>query len=176
MSCLTISYRRAEMIGFWIIAVLLLSLAVALTTWLVGVDRPVAWAAGACAAALLPRVVSDRWFATGVRVWNGIVRRTAAVLRVYVVAVCYYTLFTALGLKASGRRAQHPRTGSWWLARETHSLRVRPHTAEDRGLAASAGRLGNAWMLWLAPVVFLLEVLGDDHVRTAPPASTYTLY
>jgi hypothetical protein len=174
MSSLSVSYRRAEMIGFWFVALALLALAAGAGSWLAGADRPHVWAAGACVAALLPGIVSAPWFETGVRAWNAVVRHSVKLLRGYVVAVCYYTLFLALGWSES-RRGARPRPGSRWLPRERPEL-VSTTTAADGGLFATARRPGNAWMVWLAPVVFLLDVLGDDRVRSVPPGSTYTLY
>lgn len=179
---LTIAFRRAEVAGFWLVTTGLVSLSIGLMAFVRGAPAPAAWATAAAIGLVLPGLVWRPWFETGVWFWNGSMRRVAAALRTYVLAVSYYTLFTAIACGGSSfdpgkrrparstwherdRLASHQDDRVWWpFARRTH------------GLAAFARTAGNTWAVTLFPLVFLLTLLRDDEQEDAVPGSTYTLY
>jgi hypothetical protein len=181
---LTISFRRAEVVGFWILGPAVLSLSIGLAAVGVGAQAPWAWAAGVAAALILPGVAWRPWFEAGVWAWNGSVRRAAAVLRMCLLAVCYYILFVAVGRSVSSLDpAWHDRGSSGWLLRGRNA----PHggdaitsladsRAGDRLLRSFVRTPGNRWAITLLPLMFFLRLLRDEQQENVVPSSTYTLY
>lgn len=175
---LTIAFRRAEMTAFWILATALLSVAFGLASAGLGMHAPWAWAAVGLSL-LLPGLFWSRWFEVGIRGWNKGVRVSSAVLRAYVLRVCYYLLFTALSAAGS---SLHLALGSGevsrWIprARGEFSFSQVSSTARDDWSDGLAKGWSNAWMVCLLPVLWLLRLLRDEGLESAPPSSTYTLY
>jgi hypothetical protein len=181
---LTVSYRRAEVAGFWILGIVVVWLSIGVTAAAAGVRAPWTWGTTAALVLVLPGLVWHPWFETGVWLWNGSVARIARGLRMCVLAAGYYILVAAVGRSASSRNPaisqSHP---SGWFVRtpgvprpdHTHLLPPgRP--GSDQGLEAFARIPGNGWAVTLAPILFLLTLLRDDQQENAVPGSTYTLY
>jgi hypothetical protein len=181
---LTVSYRRAEVAGFWILGTVVVWLSIGLAAAAVGAPAPWAWGTAAALALVLPGLVWHPWFETGVWAWNGSVRRLAGVLRTCVLAAGYFILFAAVGRAASSRDQARPRPdSSGWLARtpglflaDRVGSRAPENPGSDQGLSAFARQPGNRWAVTLIPIVFLLTLLRDDEQQGAVQGSTYTLY
>jgi hypothetical protein len=181
---LTISFRRAEVVGFWILGLAVLSLSIGLAAAGVGAQVPWAWGVGAAAALILPGVVWRPWFEAGVWVWNGSVHRAAAALRTCLLVVCYYILFLAVGRSISSLDpAGHERGSSGWLVRNRNAPHwgdaipsVTDSRAGDRLLGSFVRIPGNRWAITLFPFVFFLRLLRDEQQENVVPSSTYTLY
>ena len=181
---LTVSYRRAEVAGFWILGTALVWLSIGLTAAAVGSPAPWAWATAAAVVLVLPGLVWHPWFETGVWAWNGAVRRIAAGLRKCVLAAGYYILLASVSRSGSSKRQGHdqPVSSGWRVcapgSRRSGGARTQaPETpATDQGLDAFVQVPGNRWAIALLPIVFLLALLRDDQQQNAPPGSTYTLY
>jgi hypothetical protein len=180
---LTISFRRAEMTGFWILTAAIISLVLGLSAAAFGAPMPLVWgAAGLCS--LLPGLVWPQWFELGVRAWNKGVRLTAAVLRGYVLRVGYCLLFGAVSRTGSSLEIALGTPGlSRWIPRSRSDRAFDdrgPLAAADEwwghGLLTFARRPGRGWVVCLLPVVLLLIVLGDEGQESGPPSGTYTLY
>lgn len=182
MPSLRLSYRRADVSGFWILGSALLSVLLGTAASASGADAPWAWAATGAAGVLLPGAFWRPWFQTGIWVWNGVMRRSGGWLRRYVSAVCYYTVFAAIGRSGSALDLLPPQPrSSRWTPRPDSRSGHEPRTDSGgvqwyRGLLACARNPGNAWMVFLLPSVFLLVLFRDEFLESAPPASTYTLY
>jgi hypothetical protein len=180
MTALTLSYRRADVAGFWILGTVVAWVSIGLTAAAVGARAPWAWGTTAATALVLPRLVWRPWFETGVWAWNGCVRRVAGGLRMCVLAAAYYILFAAVG------RSQlvfgQPEASGWRLRtsialRKDHvRSRASARPEQDHGLYAFAKAPRNGWAVTLLPIVWLLTLLRDDEQQNALPGSTYTLY
>jgi hypothetical protein len=181
---LTISFRRAEVVGFWILGPAVLSLSIGLAAAGVGAQAPWAWGVGAAVALILPGVAWRPWFEAGVWAWNGCVRRAAAVLSKCLLAVCYYILFVAVGRSISSLdSAGHECGSSGWLLRSRNASHwgdaipsLADSRAGDRLLGSFVQMPGNRWAITLLPLVFFLDLLRDEHQENVVPSSTYTLY
>jgi len=176
-----LSYRRAEIAGFW--TVVSTAIAIVATLGATSLSLPEPWAWGTLTAALVvaPGLRRDGWFEAGIWVWNGSTRRVAAVLRQYVAWVAYYVLFVAVARAGSSLDlAASEARRSGWTARRPHETDFQTawggsQPAWDRS-AAAVDRQKSGWTLALIPVLLLLALLGDEQQDTAPPTSTYTLY
>jgi hypothetical protein len=167
---LSISYRRADVAGFWTVAAGFAALSAGLVAIAADVPFPSRWAGAAALVLLLPGVVWRPWYSTGVRAWNSGVRRTSTGLRAYVLGITYWSLLVVVG-RAGSRLDLDPlpaAAGGW--------TPVVPAPPSAHGLIAAARRPGNSWMLALAPAAFLLRVLASETADHAPASSTYTLY
>jgi hypothetical protein len=155
---LTVAFRRAEMKAFWILTTAMLSVALGLASAALGVRAPWAWGAvGLCLP--LPGLVWPQWFEIGIRAWNKGVRVSAALLRTYVLKVCYYLLFGAASRTGSSLDLVLGKDEvSRWIPRARHDPTP------------------GAWTVCLRPVLLLLLLLRDEAQESAPPTSTYTLY
>jgi hypothetical protein len=178
---LAISFRRAEVRAFWMLA----TAALAATLWgaatMLGARMPWMWAAAAVALPLA-RLVYAEWFELGIRAWNKGTRLIAVALQRYVLKVSYHVLFAVVGRHCSSfDRASADRLMSCWIARVDEG--PQPHRGAPsmprqsaHGFFAAAQHRGSAWMIFIAPVVLLLRMLAHGQQDTAPSSSTYTLY
>lgn len=180
---LRLSYRRADVAGFWILSTTALALSLVSMAAALGSQTPWAWGAAGGAVLLLPRLVWPPWFDTGIRAWNGLARRSTAALRTYVLKVCYHTLFAAVGRSGSALELLLPQaSASRWIRRDRSvsspdaALRDQDGTQWYHGLLACARTTGNRWVVCLLPLVLLLILLRDEQQESVPPGSTYTLY
>jgi hypothetical protein len=178
MPSLRLSYRRAEVVPFWILATFVLSLALGFVCFLFGSASPWAWAAAGGAGLLLPGLFWAPWWQSGIWFWNGVLRRSAIVLRLYVLAVCYHTVVVAVSRLSPRIDLLMPHAGATgWRRREERDVQPVPDLSEwYDGLYACARNPRNAWVLCLLPPLFLLILLREEHFESAPPGSTYTLY
>jgi hypothetical protein len=168
-----VSYRRAEVAGFWIASTVVVWLAIGLTAAALGARAPWTWGTAAAVAVVLPGLVWRPWFETGVWAWNGAVRRLAGGLRMCVLAAAYYILVAAVSRSASSRQpARFPLDSSGWR-RRTEST---PRCDDLRSLRDFIRAPGNRWAVTLVPIVFLLTLLRDEEQNGVLPGSTYTLY
>jgi hypothetical protein len=148
-----LSYRRAEVTAFWIVAVAIGIATAALIAR--ALDVSPLWAASG-AVILAAGAVSRYGFDVGIVAWNELVTRTLPPLRAYVVRVCYYVMFGVIRFGGSSL-GHEPIQTSRWVSRSE-----RP----------SPGR----WLVCLQPVLLLLTVLADQRPQSGPPSGTYTLY
>jgi hypothetical protein len=146
------------MTAFWILTSVLLSLGLGLAAAALGARAPWAWGIGGLCLPL-PGFVWPQWFEIGIRAWNKGVRVCAAVLRTYVLNVCYYVLFGAVS-----------RAGS-----SLNVVRLNPEMSGWIPRAQNDPAPG-VWSAGLWPVLLLLRVLNDEAQDSAPPSGTYTLY
>jgi hypothetical protein len=177
VSPLTISYRRAEVIAFWVVGT-----AVA---WLFGLVAATAmelrpswlWGVATAVTAIAPGAFWSPWFETGIWLWNGTVRRFATLLKSYTLAVSYYTLFAAVGASRSTRAGGAGSSG--WMQRD-HALTTSnsgPRGEEwARAIGLFARAPGRTWAVTLLPLVALLRMLGHDEQAARVSGSSYTLY
>jgi hypothetical protein len=171
-------HRRAEMKAFWILTTGVLSLALGLT--LAAAGLPALWGA-AGVLVLAPGVAWPRWFQIGISAWNRGTSVIATALRAYVLKVCYYVLFGAMGQAGSSLDLvlEDPRISRWIPRAKGDGAidgGVSTHGWPGDGLRASARFPGKIWMLCLVPVLSLLVLLRDEHQDSVPPGATYTLY
>jgi hypothetical protein len=178
---LEISFLRAEVKAFWILATIVVAVVLWATSAALGARMPWMWA-GAALFLPLPRVVYAEWFELGVRAWNKCTRLVVIALQAFVLKVCYYLLFAAVGSVGSSLdRAQAGGDVSGWIARRNlaagENRRTRSTLRQSaHGLFAAVQRPGSVWMIFLVPVVLLLRMLAHGQQDTAPSSSTYTLY
>ena len=184
MTALSLSYRRAEVRAFWILATTVLLLVSAAVALVLGARVPWLWGASVPLMAMLPGLFWPRWFEAAVTFWNKVVRRVSRIVRAYVLTVCYYTVFAALGWNESSAAPTLPLSGqTWWTPRAAGVIRPEgvSHSLKQTirwydGVVESARPRGNAWVLLLLPLIFLLIVLRDEEYAEALSSSTYTLY
>jgi hypothetical protein len=179
MPSVRLSYRRAEVVPFWILGTVVASLSLGLVSAFFGSATPSAWAAAGGAGLLLPGLFWTPWWQNGIWVWNGVLRRSAIALRRYVLAVCYYTVFAAVSRVSPRLDLVPPQTGAsgWRGSRHERAVQPVPDLVEwYHGLHACAKNPGNAWIWCLLPPLFLLILLREEHLESVPPGSTYTLY
>ena len=170
----TISYRRADILAFWVLATVAIATIVGFAAALA--EQSWAWGIAAACALLIPGVFWRPWFEGGITIWNTVARAVASAIRTYAMAVAYYVLFAAVGRAGSSLDiGSHPGGASkWWPVID----------AQDDGMAAAnRQRLmswmqmrANVWAISLTPVLVLLRVLKIEQQDSAPPSSTYTLY
>jgi hypothetical protein len=155
---LTLSFRRAEVTGFWIVAVAAAIATAALIAR--ALDASMLWATSGVLI-LAPRVVSRYWFAFGIVAWNRLVSSSLPPLRSYVLKVCYYVMFGVM--RFAGSSLEQP-------------FAYREAPAASRWLRRGENLRPGRWTVWLQPVLVLLTVLGDQRPQSGPPSGTYTLY
>jgi hypothetical protein len=179
---LTIAFRRAETAAFWIMTTALLAVALAVSAIAVGARAWWLWGAAGLLV-VLPGLVWPKWFEMGIRGWNKGVKLVMAVLRAYVLRVCYYGQFGALSLTGSSLDLERSADVSRWVPRP----RVVPAFSEagprtesggwrEHGLLRIARTPTKTWMISLLPALLLLRLLRDEGQESALPSSTYTLY
>ncbi len=179
---MAIGLRRAEVAAFWIVFTTAVMTAIGLLVWLAGLNRPAVWALAGLLI-LLPGLFRSDWFELGIKGWNKGVGIIAALLRGYVLRVCYFLFLAVTSSSGSALRLGPGVLGaSGWVPR---SLRDLPMDVSTLGasrlelrtqLSGAAGKWANAWMLLLKPFVVLLRLLRAEARDSAPPSSTYTLY
>jgi hypothetical protein len=159
---LSISFRRAEMIAFWILVVATLWLMIGLASAAGGIERP--WLRGVVALGIvMPGLIWSPWFEWGVRGWNKSARLTTAALRSYALRVGYYVLIAAVGrVNATSVRGANGASG--WVDRRRRNVDEPLHGA-FRG-----------WRAALFPVVGLLMLVEDERQESSPSHTSYTLY
>jgi hypothetical protein len=177
---LAISFRRAEVTAFWMLATAMLAAAAALGAYAAGARAYLLWAAAAILAPA-PGLLWPPWFVFGVRAWNKGAHLVASALNAYVLRVCYYVLVGSVSVTGSPvRRQRAAPASSRWLPHPAPQPAFDDEWAAEGGwrgaLLASARRPEAAWILALIPVVLLLRILGDDQTAASPSSSTYTLY
>jgi hypothetical protein len=183
-SSLALSYRRADIAGFWALAALLATLLSGLAATALSVRMPWAWGLGSAACLIVPGRFCSGWFEIGIWAWNGSVRRVASLLRTYVLYVCYYLLFAPIGIAGSALDfSSRPDSRSGWIPTGEAPLPLMNTPADGsdsahwyRALHACARSTGNGWRLCLLPVVCLLILLRDEGQDSPQLSSTYTLY
>lgn len=175
---LTLSFRRAEVTAFWILATLTLAALIGLIAY--GLGAPTLWLRASAAVLLvLPGLVWPAWFTLGIKVWNKGVHLCSVALRGYVLRVCYYAFVGGLSPAGSSLALTlGPTEVSRWVDHRggNRSGRSAIDAPSAGGLLAASRRPGSLWMLGLLPMVLLLRILGDQDVASAPASSTYTLY
>lgn len=180
---LQIGFRRAEIVAFWTVATAVFFLVLGLTAKTLGSTAPLSWAASGIVV-LFPGIVWRPWFEFGVRGWNKVVRGLTAAMRAYVLKVCYYVVFNAVGQAGSALDLAARDDVSRWIRRNKRSgegfgFLHRTGSAaggHEQSLLALAGSPGRAWLVCLMPVVMLLMLLRDEAQDSSLPSSTYTLY
>jgi hypothetical protein len=181
---LTIGFRRAEIAAFWTVATAVLFLVLGLTAKTLGSTAALSWAASGIVV-LFPGIVWRPWFEFGVRGWNKGMRWLTAAMRAYVLKVCYYVVFNAVGQTGSALDlAARENDVSRWIRRnegsgEGFGFLHRTDGAGwggEQSLLALARSPGRAWLVCLMPVVMLLMLLRDEAQDSSLPSSTYTLY
>lgn len=175
---LTLSYRRADTIGFWVLGSVLVWLSTTVAAVAAGLPAPWAWGPVAVTALVLPGLFWRQWFERGIWAWNGLTRRVATALRSYVLAVCYYILFSAIGLSGStlDLAAGQPGRSRWLRRGGQPPAALGGDAPQSNGFIDFARTSGNRWAITLVPILFLLRLLKDDEQESAVPGSTYTLY
>jgi hypothetical protein len=183
MPLLTISYRRADVAGFWTVGTFIIVLSIGWGASGFGAQAPWGWALAAAAALVVPGLFWRPWFDRGVWVWNGVVQRVARIMRYWMLAVCYYVLFPAVGLTGSTFSRVSRGRGSSWHPRnletslhDTIGASSEAVGEPDLGLMAFCRTRGNAWALTLRPIALLLLLLREERQDHVVPGSTYTLY
>ena len=181
---LTIEFRRASVVAFWVLGVATVFLAVGAARTAMGATAP--WQLGAwiVAALLLPGLVWRPWFEKGIWAWNGSMRILALLLSKYILRVSYFLLLAPLGVSYSSLDLSSPLPHrSRWIERRRGSdgpASARQASAYQpglrHGLDAFVRTPGNRWAVSLLPLVFLLALLRDERQEATPPANTYTLY
>jgi hypothetical protein len=171
MLAFALSYRRADVIAFWVLTAIVVAVGTgAVASW-VGGGAPWMWGAGAAAAIVLPGLAWRPWFESGIWAWNGTTRRLASALTAFVTAVCYYLI-----VAAAGRGQSAPDVPGWTKI----DPRVRQPSTDPPSWAgdflAVARAPGNGWVATLFPLVLLLILVGEASHDAGPPTSTYTLY
>ena len=180
---MTLGLRRAELAAFWIVFTTALMTAIGLLVWALGLNRPAVWAL-AGVLILLPGLFRSDWFELGVKGWNKGVGIIAALLRGYVLRVCYFLFLAVTSSSGSVLRLGPGVLGaSGWIPRSLRDLPMDVITLGASGpelrmreLPGAGGKWANAWMVLLKPFVVLLRVLRAETRDSAPPSSTYTLY
>jgi hypothetical protein len=181
-SLLSLPFRRAYVVAFWMVAIAIVAVVTAMIHLAATGSFGWPWVGAAVVSLVLPRAAFAGWFEIGIRCWNGSVRRMAALLRRYVLWVCYYTIITAVG-RGSAAPPRPMRSGTAWRPRGLNGERplaaavfADPPARWHQNLRVYARLTRNRWVLLLAPIVLLLDVLREDAHDAAPPGSTYTLY
>lgn len=174
---LRLTFRRAEKIGFWLLAAALLDVVVWVLAVLAGAQRPWLWGAAAALVALAPGSLTSEYFDLGIRAWNKLMRVLTPVLRAYVLRVMYFVLIV-VGLTASSFHVAHPgvRRSMWVLRNDgAPDAGEREASLEDApSYRAAAARV--QWVVFVLPAVALVKVLRDKELKDTPPSATYTLY
>jgi hypothetical protein len=162
-----ISYRRADVMGFWTVVLVLIGVVTTVAALILGARAPWAWGLAGTIALVAPRLVRQTWFEDGIWFWNGCTRRAKAGLRRWILMVAYFIVITVIGRAGSSidRRSR----GAEWLRRDETTPPSVPDLAEFC-------RREHLWALVLMPVLSLLAVLEDVPQDAVPPSTTYTLY
>lgn len=162
-----ISYRRADVIGLWTVALIATAAVTALIASAAGARMPLVWAVVVPAAACAPGLLDRTWFERLVWLWNGCTRRTASALRRWVLFVTYFTVITIVSRAGSSIGKESASAGWRRLGDNDRAL-----ASELTGIISSEHR----WAFALKPVVRLLALLDENAAADLPPSTTYTLY
>ena len=136
----------------------------------------------------LPGLRWPRVIARPYRAWNTLARCFGRAARLWLMGICYYIIFVAVGRTGSALSLAHPPpTASLWVPRGTLTAGAygSQHGAAtavspEQGWAAAfltwAAQSGNVWAVFLLPFFALLTALQDDRHKSNFPANIYTLF
>ncbi len=180
---ITLRFRRADVIAFWILATSMVAFVIWVTAAWLEVRRGWAFGLAGAGVALAPGLFLGTWYEAGIEAWNRIAHFMTRVARKYALIITYYVLFTALGRAGSSLDiATRPPRHSKWLPLPNENQRaavgdVPSATSEEYQSLWRWSRTGRRRWVWcLMPVMALLLLLKEAEQDIAPPSSTYTLY
>lgn len=182
------SPNRIWLLSFWLIVSLLAGLTTGILLWVLvaplwsGLGVILA-AALAVIGLLRPQVIVRPY-----EVWNRLAGRFADFARLWVVGICFYTIFVAVGRTGAALKLARPgaETKSFWVSRETlaPSAYIYQYKPAARGTTqrrwifnylAWAVRSGNPWACCLLPFFILLRAFEIEEEGSFP-SNIYTLY
>ena len=120
--------------------------------------------------------------------WNRLARSFGGAARLWLMGICYYIIFVAVGRTGSSLSlARPPATKSLWIPRGTLApgAYVSQHgsataASPEKGWMATflawAAQSGNGWALALLPFFILLAALPIDQKKGRFPTNIYTLF
>lgn len=180
--------RRAWLMSFWLAISLCSGLLIGLLSALL--ISPPWFGIGVMLALVLacPGLLWPQAIARPYAVWNRRARYFGRAAHLWLMGICFYIIFVAVGRTGSSLRLAHPPpTTSLWVPRGTlaPSAYGSQHGASDgaslqKGWIATflswAVRSGNFWALSLLPFFILLSALQIDQKKSNFPANIYTLF
>jgi hypothetical protein len=122
------------------------------------------------------------------RLWNKLAAILAYYVRLWIMGVCFYLVFVAVGRTGSPFPIGKSRTvPSRWVKRALQasyasekcagqSIEVSPPQSWGRDFYTWTMQTGNWWALCLLPCLFVLALLESEEEESAFPASMYTLF
>jgi hypothetical protein len=177
--------------------------------WLMSFSIVAGLVLGTAAGALLAFVMAPRYFGAGMvaglalalpgilrpdaaaplyRAWNAVTRFYGRSASLLLRALCYYTIFVAVGWTGSSLALSRPASAeSLWQVRTGPAGRRYRQQYEAR-IAAAAGaswiktylswawESGNIWTVTLVPFLTLLSWIEPEHREPDVPVFNYTLY
>jgi hypothetical protein len=179
-----LSFRRADVTAFWIIA----TTAVGLVSARIAVElksSPAVWGPAGAVLFLSPALWWRQWFYAVITAWNRFARVMTSGLRRYTLAVSYYIVFTAVGAAGSSldTSPNQPQISKWLPIHDENKRAALcgaaascPTAEEHQTLRSWSRETRRPWAWCLFPITTLLLLLDGEQQDTAPPTSTYTLY
>jgi hypothetical protein len=179
--------RRAYLMSFWLVISLTGGLLIGALSSLLVAPRPFTFGVVLALVLSLPGLLRPQVVSLPYRVWNRLARGFAHCARLFLMSVCFYVIFVAVGRTGSALRLTRPSsTQSLWEPRGT----LAPAAYISQGAVSmkeSSGKSwmptffswavhsGNFWACCLFPFLLLLSILEPDEDRDFP-AGIYTLF
>ena len=179
--------NRQLLRSFWLAISVISGLVGAGAAWLAGLDAWVLVGLGVIFVLVTPGMARPRAVSLPYRIWNSLAQGYARTTRLFLMGICFYTVFLAVGRTRSGLWLRQPDpTTSTWLPRAVFpasSYGARSTSQGDarhgwlRGLFSwSIRSKNNAWAISLAPFLVLYRMLDFEEAESEAPSDIYTLY
>ena len=176
--------RRAWLRSFWLAVSLVGGLFTGALLACLASPRWVAMGGVAAVVLAVPGLLWPRLVSLPYRVWNKLAREFARYAGLWLMAICFYIIFVAVGRVGSSLALLPSPTGSLWTAREAQEREgwqgIRPEESLRKGWIAAfiswAARSGNWWACCLLPFLMMLAAFESEPETNGLPTSIYTLF
>jgi hypothetical protein len=188
MLTLPVPLHRARLMSFWLVLCVVGALLFGGIAWRYFSPGWAAVTVGILLGCAIIGLWSPRLIFRPYRLWNKLAAILAYYLRLWLMGICFYLVFVAVGQTGSSFPLRASRTGpSCWVKRAPpascapdrwagHTIEVFPRQSWGRDFYTWTMQTGNWWALCLLPCLFLIALLESEEEESAFPASMYTLF
>ena len=188
MMTLPVPLHRARLMSFWLVLCVACAILFGGIAWSC---CSLGWSAVVVVVMLGCAIIglwSPRLIFRPYRLWNKLATILAYYARLWLMGICFYLVFVAVGQTGSSFPLGGPQTvSSRWVKRAPQAssapargagqtIEVSPRQSWVRDFYTWTMKTGNWWALCLLPCLFVLALLESEEEESAFPASIYTLF
>ena len=188
MMTLPVPLHRARLMSFWLVLCVACAILFGGIAWSC---CSLGWSAVVVVVMLGCAIIglwSPRLIFRPYRLWNKLATILAYYARLWLMGICFYLVFVAVGQTGSSFPLGGPQTvSSRWVKRAPQvssapergagqTIEVSPRQSWVRDFYTWTMKTGNWWALCLLPCLFVLALLESEEEESAFPASIYTLF